>query len=230
MIPALLGLGWGTILALPLIARAQRCEPNVRAGDLGTVKSHPCDPVPSSQLRRFASRLVPLVPKPPVALVHVVAGLQDRVRARRLDAVIAHEIPVTVDLLSVAVASGCTPFLAVEVAARWSPPVLAAALTDARRTSTLGRSFSDALERVVAEVPAFGPVADALLVSERLGAPVGEALQRLADELRSDLRRRAETRARTIPVRLLFPLVFLVLPAFGLLTVVPAVASGLAGA
>jgi len=29
-------------------------------------------------------------------------------------------------------------------------------------------------------------------------------------------------RARTVPVRLLFPLVFLVLPAFGLLTVVPA--------
>jgi hypothetical protein len=31
-----------------------------------------------------------------------------------------------------------------------------------------------------------------------------------------------------VPVRLLFPLVFLVLPAFGLLTVVPALLSGLA--
>ena len=36
-------------------------------------------------------------------------------------------------------------------------------------------------------------------------------------------------RARTVPVRLLFPLVFLVLPAFGILTVVPTVAARLSG-
>jgi hypothetical protein len=46
-------------------------------------------------------------------------------------------------------------------------------------------------------------------------------------EQRTTLRRRAEARARTVPVRLLFPLVFLVLPAFALLTVVPAVLGGL---
>jgi hypothetical protein len=32
-----------------------------------------------------------------------------------------------------------------------------------------------------------------------------------------------------VPVRLLFPLIFLVLPAFGLLTVVPAVLAGIGG-
>ena len=37
----------------------------------------------------------------------------------------------------------------------------------------------------------------------------------------------AEAHARRIPVRLLFPLVFLVLPAFVLLTVVPGLAAGL---
>ena len=63
----------------------------------------------------------------------------------------------------------------------------------------------------------------------RLGAAVDDALARLAAESRRDLRRRAEARARTVPVRLLFPLVFLVLPAFGLLTVVPAVAAGFRG-
>ena len=53
-----------------------------------------------------------------------------------------------------------------------------------------------------------------------------DALIRLATEQRAVLRRRAETQARTVPVRLLFPLVFLVLPAFGLLTVVPALLAG----
>jgi hypothetical protein len=50
-------------------------------------------------------------------------------------------------------------------------------------------------------------------------------LARLAVEERARLRRRAEAEARTVPVRLLFPLVFLVLPAFGLLTVVPTLVS-----
>ena len=68
---------------------------------------------------------------------------------------------------------------------------------------------------------------DVLLASDRLGAPAGPALTRLAHDVRTDLRRRAEARARTLPVKLLFPLVFLVLPAFGLLTVVPALLTAL---
>ena len=159
----------------------------------------------------------------------MVTDVAKRLRARRSERGIVRGLPVTVDLLAVAVASGCTPYLAVEVAARWSPPLLADALDRVRRAATLGRSFADALAEVVADVPALAPVADALLVSDRFGAPVGDALGRLASDLRADLRRRAEARARTIPVRLLFPLVFLVLPAFGLLTVVPAVAAGLGG-
>ena len=39
----------------------------------------------------------------------------------------------------------------------------------------------------------------------------------------------AEARARTVPVRLLFPLVLTVLPAFVLLTVVPVVLGVLSG-
>jgi tight adherence protein C len=77
-------------------------------------------------------------------------------------------------------------------------------------------------------LPSLRPLVDALLASERYGAPVGVALARLAVEQRAAVRRRAEARARTVPVRLLFPLVFLVLPAFGLLTVVPALLAGFA--
>jgi tight adherence protein C len=66
-----------------------------------------------------------------------------------------------------------------------------------------------------------------LLTTERLGVPVGPVLARLAEEDRTALRRAAEAHARRIPVRLLFPLVFLVLPAFVLLTVVPGLAASL---
>jgi len=71
------------------------------------------------------------------------------------------------------------------------------------------------------------PVAAVLVASEQLGVPAAAGLARLAAEARAELRRRAEARARALPVKLLFPLVFLVLPAFGLLTVVPALLAAL---
>jgi tight adherence protein C len=63
------------------------------------------------------------------------------------------------------------------------------------------------------------------VASERYGAPLGPGLERLAYEVRADRRRRAEEAARKIPVKLLFPLVSCTLPAFGLLTVAPLIAS-----
>jgi len=55
--------------------------------------------------------------------------------------------------------------------------------------------------------------------AERYGTPLLPALDRLALDARLDRRRRAEEAARRVPVKLLFPLVLCVLPAFGLLTV-----------
>lgn len=224
MIVALLGLGWGVLVASPIAARARRRGPTARAGGLGTSRASTLRH-PTTRLSWLTARL----PRPPGVLARVSTGLAARWRARRDDRLAARDLPVVVDLLAVAVASGCTPYLALEVAAAWSPPRLGDPLDGVRRATRLGRSFSDAWDDAVAAMPALASVADALLVSDRFGAPVGDALARLAADLRADLRRRAEARARTVPVRLLFPLVFLVLPAFGLLTVVPAVAAGLAG-
>ena len=154
-----------------------------------------------------------------------------RARARRAagaDAALARELPVAVDLLGVAVGAGCTPYLAVEVAARWSP-----AIGGRRRSPTCcararsGSTSRRALDAAARATPRLRPLADALLATDRLGCPVGPVLARLAEEERTALRRAAEAHARRIPVRLLFPLVFLVLPAFVLLTVVPGLAAGL---
>lgn len=224
MIAVMLGLGWGVLAASPIAARARRRGPTERAGGLVTSVVG-ARPTRTARLAWVAARL----PRPPGVLARVFTGLVTRWRAQHDDRLAARDLPVVVDLLAVAVASGCTPYLALEVAAGWSPPLLGEALDGVRRATRLGRSFADALGDAVVAMPAMVPVADALLVSDRFGAPVGDALARLATDLRADLRRRAEARARTVPVRLLFPLVFLVLPAFGLLTVVPAVAAGLAG-
>jgi tight adherence protein C len=221
-----IGAAWGMLAARPLAQRAHRAVPVARLAALG---ARPHAPRPWSAWGERARHVVArLVQKARTGVVGRVArSFAVRKRTRAGDAELARELPVVLDLLGVAVGAGCTPYLAVEVAARWSPASIAAPLAAVLRACALGVSFDAALDDAARVTPVLRPVADALLASDRLGAPVGPVLARLADEERTALRRRAEANARRIPVRLLFPLVFLVLPAFVLLTVVPGLAAGL---
>lgn len=144
-----------------------------------------------------------------------------RAGARRRWAVV-QALPEAADLLALSVAGGLTVPLAVAAAGRWAADPVGAAFREAARRISLGTATAD----VVAELPGWlgepvRPMVAALLASERYGIPLGDALDRVAREARLDRRRRAEERARRIPVLLLFPLVLCVLPAFGFLTVVP---------
>jgi tight adherence protein C len=218
-----LGAAWGVLVATPVARRAVRVGPASRAATL-VQHERGRGPARPAARRRWAGvqqRLRGSV------VGRVLGGMLSHRRRRAADAELARELPVALDLLGVAVGAGCTPYLAVEVAARWSPPPMARPFTDVLRSCSLGLDFAAALDAVAAATPRLRPLADALLASDRLGAPVGPVLARLADEDRTALRRAAEAHARRIPVRLLFPLVFLVLPAFVLLTVVPGVADGL---
>lgn len=214
-----LGVAWGALVSLPIVGRARRSGVQDRLHGGKTASVLRWRPLPGLT-SAIATRLGPVA--------RVAAGLRRRQATRRVEAAVSRELPVTVDLLAVAVAAGCTPYLAVGVAARWSPPLIAERLDRVRRACDLGSGLGQALESLAAETPLLGPLSDALLTSDRYGAAVRESLGRLATEERAALRRRAEARARTVPVRLLFPLVFLVLPAFGLLTVAPALLAGFA--
>jgi pilus assembly protein TadC len=146
-------------------------------------------------------------------------GVRDR--RRRARAVTA-DLVVTVDLLHVAVSAGHTLHTAlVEVGRSGSGPV-AAGLARVDASFARGHTLIDALGELPDELgPAVRPLATTLVASLRSGAPLGPALQRLADAERRRERRRAEERVRRLPVTLLAPLVGLVLPAFVVLTIVP---------
>ena len=219
MLVLVLGLAWGALAATPLAMRARRQRVDLRLSPLRPVRAEPARTSPVV-LRRVVD------PLSRSAVGRVLAGARGRHRARREGAALGADLPVTLDLLGVAVGAGCTPYLAVDMAARWAPPGMAARLAGVQHACALGATFAEALDNVAARAPPLRPLADALLASDRLGAPVGPALARLAAEQRSELRRHAETHARRVPVRLLFPLVFVVLPAFGLLTVIPTLLAG----
>jgi tight adherence protein C len=151
-----------------------------------------------------------------------------RLRRTTISGPEAEAVALTADLLAMAVVAGLTPYLAVEVAARFGPRSAAVPLGTVLSAVGNGLRFADALDAEAVRSPQLAALLTTLANSERSGAPVGPALGRLAAATRAQARRRAMARARTVPVRLLFPLVFLVLPAFLLLTVAPVVLASLA--
>ncbi len=148
---------------------------------------------------------------------------------RRVGVDMLAELPEAVDLFSLAASAGLSVRLAVDaVAPRLAGPV-GGALGRAARQMRLGVDTAEALEALTA-APAgdslrllVRPLTDAL----RYGSPLGPALERAAAVARAERRRQAETAARRVPLRLLFPLTLCVLPAFVLLTIVPTVAQSL---
>jgi tight adherence protein C len=148
-----------------------------------------------------------------------VAGRAARRRRRAID----RDVPLLLDVLSLASFAGLPPPTALRraVSAIDGPlaDVLSAALTDV----DLGARWRDRLVRVADEAGVRDlRRAIALLVrTESIGAGATEPVAILADDVREARRAAASEHARKAPVQMLFPLVFLVLPAFLLLTVVP---------
>ena len=87
-----------------------------------------------------------------------------------------------------------------------------------------GGSLSDGLRGVaqrtgVEDLKTFSAI---LVQSEKLGTEIGQALRATADQLRVKRSLRAEEAAQKLPVKMVFPLVLLLLPAMMLILVGPA--------
>jgi tight adherence protein C len=149
---------------------------------------------------------------------------------RRAEAAVVEGLPELVDLLRVAIDAGCTVPLAVAAVAPLAPSPFDATLAEVQARTRHGARLADALDALAeAHGDAARPLAAALQGSERYGVPLGPTLERVAADVRRQRRQRAEEAARTLPVRLVFPLVLCTLPSLVLLTIVPAVAGAVRG-
>jgi len=142
-------------------------------------------------------------------------------RRSRHRAAIADETPEVVDLIRLGIGSGLNVRLALDAVVRHHDGLVAAELREVLAHVDRGARLADALDAVDLGSDAVRPLVDALVASERYGAPLASALDRVAADARTARRRQREAAARRVPVKLLFPLVFCTLPAFVLLTVVP---------
>ncbi len=219
---AALATVWGILVALPVALRARRITIAARTEPLRPA-------APASRRSSSWYQLVSEVATHPAiaSAASVLSAPRRRHRARRRSDDVTRALAVAVDLVGVGVAAGATPYIAVQLGATWTPAIVGSELQGVLRACDLGQSFDDALRELGVRVPSTRPLTEALRTSAQLGAPVAPALARLGVDVRADLRRRAEARARAVPVWLCFPLVLCILPAFALLTVVPVVLDGL---
>jgi pilus assembly protein TadC len=157
-----------------------------------------------------------------VAVLRAPTLVASRAAGRRRHA-IDRDVPLLLDVLSLASFAGLPPPTALRRAVSAIEGPLADVLSTALTDVDLGARWRDRLERVAEEagVRDLGRVVALLVRTESIGAGASEPVAILADELRAARRAAASERARKAPVQMLFPLVFLVLPAFLLLTVVP---------
>lgn len=134
-------------------------------------------------------------------------------------------LPDSLDLLTISVESGLAFDAAMSHVATSTSGPLAAEFQRTLQEMQLGTRRQDAL-RAMAErtnVDDLNYIVSALVQADSFGIPVGDVLRVQAEEMRLKRSQRAEEAAAKMPVKILFPLLFCIMPATLIVIVGPAV-------
>jgi tight adherence protein C len=141
-------------------------------------------------------------------------------RAQKID----YELPNLIDLLVVTVEAGLGFTGSLQLAAERFTGPLGDELRLTLQEQSMGLSTNEALRNLVArcETPLMRSFVRSVLQGETLGVSIGQIMRDLAVDMRKRRRQAAEERAQKAPIKLLFPLVFLIFPAMFVVLLGPA--------
>jgi tight adherence protein C len=150
-----------------------------------------------------------------------------RSRATQRLAEIDYDMPELIDLLVVTVEAGLSLSAAIQIAGERMKGPLGDELRISLQEQRMGLPSLQALENMLTRcpTPAMRSFVRAMVQGERLGVSVGQILRSLALEMRKRRRAKAEERAQRAPIKILFPLVFMIFPAMFVVILGPAVLS-----
>ena len=156
----------------------------------------------------------------------VPSMLVHRRAARRLEE-IELALPELIDLLVVTIEAGLGFTSAMKSAAARVEGPLGEELRLTLQESNLGLSSEEALSNMLerAPTPSMRSFVRSVLQGETLGVSIGTIMRNLAIEMRKRRRASAEERAQKAPVKMMFPLVFLIFPSMFIVLLYPAAAS-----
>lgn len=133
-------------------------------------------------------------------------------------------LPDVLDLLCISVEAGLGLDGAVQRVTERMPGPLADELAHTLKETNLGKTREEAWRDLAARVnvPDLNVVVSAILQAEKLGAKISTVLRVQSTDMRERRRQRADEKARQIPIKLLFPLIFFVFPALFVVILGPA--------
>ena len=140
---------------------------------------------------------------------------------------IDYDMPELIDLLVVTVEAGLGLNASLQLASERLRGPLGEELRIALQEQRMGLSQLQSLENMLNRCPtdAVRSFVRAMVQGERLGVSVGLILRSLALEMRKRRRALAEEKAQKAPIKILFPLVFMIFPAMFVVILGPAVIS-----
>lgn len=165
-----------------------------------------------------------------LAAIFLVGGwyLPDVIVGGKADArrrLIQQQLPDVMDQVTIAVEAGLGFESALARVAREGDGPLAEELRRTLQDIQLGMARADALDSLGnrTDVVDLRRFVAATRQAERYGLPIANVLRTQADDLRDRRRQRAEEHAMKIPVKVLFPLVFCILPTLFIVVLGPGI-------
>jgi tight adherence protein C len=136
-------------------------------------------------------------------------------------------MPELIDLLVVSVEAGLSLSAALQLAGERMKGPLGEELRIVLQEQRMGLSPVQALENMVGRcpTPAVESFARAMMQGQVLGVSIGQILRNLAIEMRKRRRALVEQQAQKAPIKMLFPLVFMIFPALFVVILGPALVS-----
>jgi len=159
--------------------------------------------------------------------------LQRRIKARQK--AIQRALPDTLDLLTICVEAGLGFDAAIQRVVEKRDDELSREFGRVLAEMRIGRARRDALRSMGerTDVPDINTFISAIVQSEQLGVPISKILFTQADQMRLRRRQRAEEAAHKAPIKMLFPMAFLIFPSLFIVLLgptLPGIAKALGGA
>ncbi len=141
------------------------------------------------------------------------AGLASKASKRQKE--IRKALPDTMDLLTISVEAGLGFDAALAQVVKNVPGPLSEEIARMLQEMQIGVSRTEALRHVNdrTEVPELDGFVLSMIQADKYGVGVAKVLRAQSTELRQKRRQRAEEVAQKVPLKLLFPMIFMVLPA-----------------
>ena len=137
---------------------------------------------------------------------------------------VRRELPDALDLLTISVEAGLAFDAAVAQVARNSTGPLAEEFFRVLQEIQIGTGRIDALRALGerTDVPELRSFVGAMVQADAFGIPIARVLRVQSKEMRVKRSQRAEEKAQKVPVKILFPLIFCILPSLFVVIIGPA--------